>query len=155
MNFTDQQFTEVRISAEETFKSIGEVFCPVLGHRVSFNSLGLNHLKMKRWNHARDRADQYTRLKLLRLAPGVLKMSHTIQGKLESKRFERIKVNSRWEQKMVHVSYYEFIAITHGCRLRVVVKQIDSGPIYFWSLVPYWKQGKQGKRMFEGNPEED
>jgi len=95
------------------------------------------------------------RLRLLHLAPEVIKKSHTVQGILSGNRFERIKVNSRWETKMMYVTFYEFISIVKKCRVRIIVKQIGSARPYFWSIVPYWKQGDYGKKMFEGNPEED
>ena len=155
INFTDAQFEEVKIAAESKYKQIGDVQCPFLQGVVSFDAKGLDHIKFKRWNHARVKKDQWVRLKLLHLAPEVIKSSHTLQGIDEGNKFERIKVNSRWEQKTLHVVYYEFISIVKGCRIRIVVKKVDSGQAYFWSIVPYWKQGVYKKKMFEGNPEID
>jgi hypothetical protein len=143
----------LRVEAE--YKKIGEIYCPALGEKVFFNSQGIDHIKFKRWNCARLRDDQYIRLKLFHLVPGVIQNSKTIQGEKSGKRFERIKTNNRWEQKMVSVIYYEFIAITNGCRLRVIVKKVENGRFHFWSVIPYWKQSPQGKKMFEGDPEED
>lgn len=154
--FTNKEFVDLRISAEESYKKIVEVFCPALKSKVAFNAMGLDHIKMKRWNHARERKDQFIRLKYLHLVPEIVKTSRTIQGKKSGNKIERIKINSRWDQKMVLVTYYEFISIVNECRLRIVIKQIDNGPLYFWSIVPYWRQGDGGgKKMFEGNPEED
>ena len=153
--FTDEEFEKVKSIAEAEYKKIGDVQCPFLKTTVSFNAKGLDHLKLKRWNHAREKKDQWVRLKLLHLASEVIKSSHTLQGIDEGNKFERIKINSRWEKKMVRVAYYEFISVLQGCRIRIVVKKIDDGPAYFWSIVPYWKQGTFGKKMFEGNPEVD
>ncbi|MFZ2832200.1 MAG: hypothetical protein WAZ40_03545 [Minisyncoccia bacterium] len=153
--FTDEEFNKVKITAEEAYEKIGDVRCPFLGGTVAFNVKGLNHLKLKRWNHAREQKDQWVRLKLLHLAPEVLKKSNTLQGFDEVRKLERIKVNSRWEMKAVTVVYYEFISVLQGCRLRIIVKKIGDGPPYFWSIVPYWKQGAYKKKLFDGDPEID
>jgi len=56
------------------------------------------------------------------------------------------------------VSYYEFIAILDDKqdkkRIRVVIKQIQDGPKYFWSIIPFWKMDKKLKRrMHSGDLE--
>jgi len=56
---------------------------------------------------------------------------------------------------MILVRYYEFISVTHGCRVRIIVKRVGDGPAYFWSIIPYWKQTAYGNKMSEGNPEID
>jgi hypothetical protein len=154
-SFTDAEFEQAKQEAESMYAKIGEVQCPYLGAKVAFNAKGLDHLKMKRWNHARSRSDQYVRLKLLHLAPEIIKKSHTLQGLDEGKKFERIKVHSRWEEKMIFVQYFEFIAVIKNRRMRIIVKKVDDGPYYFWSIVPYWKQGEFRRKMFEGDPETD
>ena len=153
--FTQEEFEAVRARAEQDYRKIVEVPCPYLNDKIAFNAKGLDHIKLKKWNQARILNDQYVRLKLLHLAPLVLKKSHTLQGLDEGNKLERIKINSRWETKTCHVSYHEFIAVVSGRRIRIVVKKVDNSPYYFWSIVPYWKQGEYRKKMFEGNPEED
>lgn len=150
-----EEFDALKSEVEEAYQNIGEVSCPYLNSTVAFNAMGLDHLKMKRWNHARNGHDQLIRLKLLHLAPEILKKSHTLQGIEQGNRMERIKINSRWESRMILVSYHEFIGVLSGCRLRIVVKKVGNSPYYFWSIIPYWKQGDYRKKMFEGNPEED
>ncbi len=81
--------------------------------------------------------------------------SRTLQGIKNGNQFERIKVNSRWETKMVYVTYYEFISILDNCRIRIILKKVADGPIYFWSIVPYWRQRQNKREMFEGEPESD
>lgn len=153
--FTEAEFEQAKQAAEEMYAKIGEVPCPYLGAKVAFNAKGLDHIKMKRWNHARSRADQYVRLKLLHLAPEIIKKSHTLQGLDEGNKFERVKIHSRWENRMIFVQYFEFIAVIKNRRMRIVVKKVADGPHYFWSIVPNWKQGEFRKQIFEGNPETD
>lgn len=153
--FTKEEFDAVKTKAEKDYKSVTEVQCPYLNDIVAFNAKGLDHIKLKRWNHSRNEKDQFVRFKLLHLAPEILKKSHTLQGIDRGNRMERIKMNSRWESKMIMVSYHEFISVVSGCRVRIVVKKVGDSPYYFWSIVPYWKQGEYRKKMFEGNPQED
>lgn len=155
ISFTNKEFAELRLRVEQEYKAIPDARCPYLDCAVAFNAKGLDHIKFKAWNKARNRNDQYTRLKLIHLAPEVLRRSHTVQGIEQGKRFERVRVHSRWESKLLFVTYYEFIAVIKGCRTRVIVKQLGSTQPYFWSIIPYWKQGRFGKKLFDGNPETD
>ena len=160
ISFTKKEFDTLKTTAEDAYKLIGAVRCPYLQTDIAFNAKGLDHLKLKRWNHGRAEKDQFMRLKLLHLAPEILKQSRTLQGIKSSRHLERMKIHSRWEEKLVPVTYYEFISVQptpHGdqSRVRIVVKQIDGGQPYFWSIIPYWRQRDQGKELFEGDPEED
>ena len=58
---------------------------------------------------------------------------------------------------MKPVTYYEFIAIIRRNRLRVIVKQIEDGKKFFWSIVPFWGMDEQTmtRLLHEGIPEED
>jgi len=145
--FTKEEFGGVKTKAEEGYKNVVEVHCPYLNDKIAFNAKGLDHIKLKRWNHGRNEGDQLIRLKLLHLAPEIIKKSHTLQGIDQGNRMERIKVNSRWESRMTNVSYHEFIGVISGCRIKVIVKKVGDSP--------YWKQSDYRKKMFEGNPEED
>jgi hypothetical protein len=156
IRFTKKEFDELKSNSEDNYKKFGEINCPVLKKKVIFNVKGMDHLKTKSWNHPRNEHDQWMRFKLLHHAPHVIKNSHTLQGIEQGNKFERIKVNSRWETKMMHVRYFEFISIEYDCRIRIIVKQVGESQPYFWSIVPYWKQTNDRRRkMFEGNPEED
>ncbi len=149
-NFDTLKFDELKDRTETFFKEIGEVFCPYFQDKVTFNAKGLEHLKFKTKHHARPQADQYVRFKILHLAPEVLKLSRTIQGISHTKTFEYIRSNARTEYILKDVSYYEFIAILDDKqekkRVRVVVKQIEQGPKYFWSVIPFWKMDKETRK---------
>lgn len=158
LSFTDEQFEETKKKAEEFYKSITDgVDCPYFKEKIVFNAKGLEHLKFSRKNHARSRQDQYIRFKLLYLAPKILGLSRTIQGISDTFAFELIRSNSRNESILKPVSYYEFVAILDNFRARVVVKQVENGPKYFWSIIPFWKVDKEKKqrRMCYGKPGED
>ena len=78
-NFKDlDDFEKIKTGAENFYQSVGEIFCPYFQEKIPFNVKGLKHLKFKADQQARANQDQYARLKLLRLAPEVLKKSHTV-----------------------------------------------------------------------------
>ncbi len=142
MDLAMKKFEEVKSQAEDFYKKIGAIFCPYLKKSVSFSAKGLDHIKMKEWNRTRLVADQYMRLKLLRLAPLVLQSSHTLQEIKEEKNFERQKINSRWDKRLVSVKYYGFVAIINEARIKIIVKEIEGAQPHFWSIVPFWKQSR-------------
>lgn len=150
-------FNEVSQRGEDLYKSMGEIYCPYFKEKISFNAKGLEHLKFKRHEKARLEKDQYMRFKLISLAPEVLKLSHTLQGIYETKKFERTRMHSRTELVLKVVNYYEFIAVIKRNRVKVIVKQIDNGEKFFWSLIPFWGMNEDTMtRIFhDGFPEED
>jgi hypothetical protein len=97
------------------------------------------------------------RFKLLHLAPLVLGSSGTLQGVFETKRFEYIKINSKWNKVLKPVTYYEFISVIKRNRVKIIVKQIDNGKKIFWSIIPFWgmDNNTQLRVLHEGNVEED
>ncbi len=157
IRFTDQQFEETKNTGEVFYRSIGKVYCPYLKCDVSFNTQGLEHLKFKKREKARAISDQYMRFKLINLAPEILRSSHTLQGFLETKGFEKIRMQGRTDIVLKPVSYYEFIAVIKRNRIRVVIKQIDNGEKFFWSLIPFWrmKGSTMTRILHNGEPEED
>ena len=154
----DKNFEKVKSEAEKFYKSIGKVFCPYFGESISFNSKGLSHIKFKSKWDARDRKDQFMRLKNIKLAPEILKKSHTLQELKHAKTFVDIKTNSRKERILKQTVFYGFIAIIRDGnfdkRLKIIIKEVSGGEKHFWSIVPYWKSSKELK-LHSGNIEED
>lgn len=158
MEIEPEKFEKNKKDSEIFYKSIGEIYCPYLGATVSFNAKGLDHIKFKEWDKARSSIEQYVRLKLLRLAPEILKSSHTLQEYFETNRLERKKINARWEKAMVRVRYYGFVAIINGSRMKIIVKEVEGGQKFFWSIIPFWKNkrldnGKNEKILHNGDLE--
>lgn len=156
----DEKFEKVRQEAEICYQSIEPVWCPYLKTKVHFNSEGFEHLLFKTWNRTRKQAEQYVRLRLLPIAVKIIQKSHTLQEYDERRMFVRQKINSRWEQRAKLVRYYVFIAIdaARNVRLKVVVKEIEGGEKFFWSLYPSWRvatdvNGQQRKVFYSGNLE--
>src|SRR3989344_5088624 len=156
-NYSEADFEEISKKAAGFYNTIGEVRCSYFGEKVVFNTVGLKHLKFKSDKAARPHSEQYARLKLITIAPQVLSLSRTVQGVWHTKHFERIRVHSRTDTILKSVSYYEFIAVLESVRVKVIVKQIDEGERFFWSIIPYWKIDSVNSRrvLHSGNPEHD
>ena len=152
-----ENIEEVRIKGEEFYKTLTDVHCPYFKDKVYFNAQGLEHLKFKQKRKARPQQDQYMRLKLLHLAPIVLRASATLQGIWETKTFERVRVHGRTDSVLTNVEYYEFVAVIEKIRVKVIVKQVKDGQRFFWSIIPYWGVDKntQKRKLYSGYPEED
>jgi hypothetical protein len=156
-NFNNEEFDKIKAETENFYKTIGSVLCPYFKEKIAFNAKGLRHLKFKSDQQARSHQDQCVRLKLLYLAPEIIKKSHTLQGIWKIRRFETQNINSRWEHAMKDVIFYEFIAVLDNIRVKVIVKEVQGGEKYFWSIIPYWGIDKiNSKRvLYSGDPEHD
>lgn len=156
-NLNEKDFEEIKKGAESLYETIGEVYCPYFKEKIVFNVKGLKHLKFKSDRQARSRTDQYARLKLLHLAPQILKASYTLQGIWQTKQFEMLKTNSRWEYLLKEVIFYEFIAVLNNIRAKVIVKKTQGGEKHFWSIIPHWGIDKENRKriLYSGNPEYD
>jgi len=55
------------------------------------------------------------------------------------------------------VTYYEFVAVVEKIRVKVIVKQIEGGNMFFWSIIPYWGVDKNTKKrkLYSGYPKDD
>lgn len=50
---------------------------------------------------------------------------------------ERQHRHGRWEEILMVVTYYEFVAMVHRRSFKVIVKQLPRGERIFWSLIPF------------------
>ena len=157
-NFKDNaDFEAVREKAEAFYATIDTVRCPYFQSKVAFNAKGIRHLKFKSDEVARSREDQYSRLKLVHLAPEVLKLSKTVQGIWNTQCLEIQKTNSRWERSLKNVTFYEFMAVLNNVRVKVIVKEVLGGEKHFWSVIPFLgiDKDKSKRILHSGDPEND
>jgi len=141
-------FEKIREKGEVLYQTFGKVYCPYFKEKISFSSSGLNHIKFKRVEMARPPVDQRMRFKLLYLAPEVIARSHTLQGECVISKFERVRKNNRSDKVLSLVTFYEFIAVMGRNRVKVIIKQIESGEKFFWSLIPFWgTDAASGRRI--------
>jgi ketopantoate reductase len=156
LTFTDGDFTQILQKAQAVYPTFGAIKCPYFGENVQFNAQDLEHLRRKAWNRGRDRVDQFMRLKHISRAPEILRLSRTVQGIQETHEWERRRRHGQWEKLLVAVTYYEFVAVLDRRRFKVIVKQLPAGDRIFWSLIPFWRQSEQGRRLLHnGNPAQD
>ena len=113
------------------YKSLEKIKCPYLDKNISFNSKGLKHLKFNGQGKARSLKEQEFRFILLKYAREILEKSHTLQGYLSEEREEKIRKYGKNEIKKIKVNYYEFIAIIDTKRIKIILKQINEGNIFF------------------------
>ena len=154
----DVNLEKVKTEAQELFKKIGKVRFPYLQSEVSFNREGLKHIKFKRDTEARNRDDQFIRLKHIKFAPRILEKSGTLQELRREKGFVRVKTNTRNERVLKWITYYGFVSVINDSgyqkRLKIVVREVEGGQPHFWSLIPHWKRNKE-LQLFSGNLAED
>lgn len=155
IDFTQEQFDEIKTKGEALYKSLGEVYCPYFKEKVVFNSYGLEHLKFKGRNKTRSQNDRYMRFKLLGKAPEVINLTHTLQGINVTQHFEKIRVHSRTDLVLKPVTYFEFVAIIKRVRIKVILKQIDNQEKFFWSIIPFWGMNTEtmNRILHSGDPE--
>jgi hypothetical protein len=156
LEFTDEEFNQVLHKAQDFYRSIGQIRCPYFREVIHFDPEGLEHLRRKSWNRGRSRNDQFMRLKHLWAAPEIVRQSQTVQGVSHSNDRIRQHRHVRWEEVFSPVTYYEFITVLKDRRFKVIVKQLKDGKRIFWSLIPFWRQTKEGKRVLhDGDPATD
>jgi hypothetical protein len=157
LEFTDEEFKFILQKAQELYATIDLVRCPYFpGTVIRFNTQGFEHLRRKSWNRGRPRHDQFMRLKYLKMAPAILRLSNTVQGIYYS--HERIRQHShgRWVEVFSPATFYEFVAVIESRRFKVIVKLTAADELLFWSIIPYWRHTERGTRvLYEGNPAED
>lgn len=154
---SEELFQKTKEKAEATYQAVGSVNCPYLKAQVNFDATGLAHIKFKSWTRPRSPFDQYVRLKLLHLAPEVLRSSHTVQGIWNTSLWERRKKHGQWEKILKPVTYYEFVAVIGKVRVKVIVKLVEGGELHFWSIIPFWRMNEvtKNRKLYDGDLEND
>jgi hypothetical protein len=162
MEISEEKLKEVKARAKIFYNQLDKIYCPYLARQINFNEEGFGHLLSKSWNKGRSSVEQYTRLRILPRVVEIIKLSHTLQEFDERELVVRQKINSRWEKRMKKVRYYVFIALLkeHNFRIKIVIKEIEGGQPFFWSVYPSWRvqkdtNGNKKKVFYFGNLEED
>ena len=162
MEIDGDKFNLAKDNAKRYYESLREVFCPYLEEKIHFNSEGFEHILNKSWNRGRSSVERYIRFRLLPKVVEIIRKSYTIQEYDERKSFVRQRINSRWEKRLKNVKYFVFIAllIEHKIKFKIIIKQIEGGQPFFWSVYPSWRiergeNGTERKIFYSGNLEED
>jgi len=156
LSFSNEDFADVLFKAHAIYAITHQLNCPYFLGPVEFTPQGFEHLRRKSWNRGRERRDQFMRLKHIRYAFDIVRLARTVQGIQETYDWERRHRHGRWEKLQIAVTYYEFVAVMDKRRFKVIVKRLPGGQRVFWSLIPFWRQTQEGKRVLhDGDPAHD
>ncbi|HAM88717.1 MAG: hypothetical protein US83_C0003G0044 [Candidatus Falkowbacteria bacterium GW2011_GWC2_38_22] len=154
----NNNFENIKKSAESFYGKIGKVNCPALKELVYFNSEGFNHLLYKN-KSVRTQKEQALKLKFLAIGKEIIELSTTYQEYDESLKEIQVKQFKRKVMKTVMIKYWGLVAIIRGCRVKVIVRQIGEGKKHFWSVMPTWGYDHYRDTKFviksKGNLDED
>ena len=120
--------------AKKTYKKIGRITCPALDNEyVNFTNVGFNHLirKLK----IRSRRDQKKRFAFLIYAEEIIKNPNAsiIYRKTEKK--IKVKHYGRRIFQTAIVQYWAFVQNIKKWKIKVVIRQVNSGAKHFYSIV--------------------
>jgi hypothetical protein len=117
------------------YKSIKEVFCPILGENIVFNSKGFHHLSFDGTGRKRTIKEQKYKMGLLPLVIPVIKNSNRI-FKYEKERY------SKSLGKYFEIWVLQEIVGKNNVTVFVVLRRIGTGNITFLSV---WKKKDKQK----------
>jgi hypothetical protein len=163
MDIDDKKLAERTRATKAEYKRIKTIRCPFFGEEIHFSDDGFKHMLYKgKFNKKkRDKSTQYMRLKLFSLACRLIKETKTLQEYYSTKHFVRVRNNKRREKVLKEVEYWAFIAIIKNRRIKVIIKQYESGDKKFWSVIPNWSIAKKRGSLeeeiinYSGNLESD
>lgn len=157
-----EKLEKIKLEIKALYEATKSVRCPYLDEDVFFNNSGFSHLLTRSWNRGRSTLEQYQRLRLFPRAVEVIKKSHLVQEHEVRHDFVRTSANSKWGKTLKNITYYAFVSVFPqvGLRIKVVVKQVEGGRPFFWSVYPSWKieidgEGYKKKVFCSGNLETD
>ncbi len=111
------------------YKSIGNVFCPLLNEDVIFNAKGFHHLRYNGLGQARPVAEQIHRMELLPFAAQIIKEATSI-----------FDYRNRYEKTIgKYVNYWEFQKRIDGKLITAIIRRVGTGSYSFYSI---WKNRK-------------
>jgi hypothetical protein len=109
--------------AKKEYRKIGYVECPAFDdEKIYFTSAGFNHL-LRKGRKAREKAEQYERMLLMKFAPRIIK---------SSKKF--IKSNHSIIKNKPDAHFWSLMSVVNGQKLTVIIRQLDKHPKHFFSI---------------------
>ena len=133
------KYTELKNKTYRSYKKIKQVYCPYMKTTVVFNAKGFWHMIYTGRNEKRDISTQKLRFILLKKAVAVIRITTTLQE----------------YEKEPRIEYHGFIAIIDNWKIKVIVKKIGNGALFFWSVIPNWRTRRKEKFLFKGDMEKD
>ena len=139
-----ENFEELKKRVKAYYDSIGEIHCPYFQGTVKLTSDGFSHLVAKGTQKKKERsqAEQSMRLRLVKWAVRILRVTTTVQEFEINHAFIESLHHNRVEHILKPVKYWGFIAIVEGMKIKVIVRQSGESDRVFWSVMPNWKTRK-------------
>ena len=72
-------YDQNRENTKEYLKSIGNVYCPALDERISFNMKGFKHIIYPKGRHVRDEKSHLLRFNLIKPSKKLIELTTTLQ----------------------------------------------------------------------------
>ena len=123
---------DYKLEIKSFFNKIKQVKSPALAEIVYFNAKGMNHLLYKKNRNSRSKDRIKTNFILLPRAIQLLEKS------------------TFWQEESYYVRdgdryfFWAFEAVIDGRRIKVIVRQVNSGKKHFWSVIPAWRKNRNG-----------
>jgi hypothetical protein len=135
----EEKYLQEKENAHEFFTANPTMRSAALG-KIKLNADGFFHLTHKDLHHKRDKKNQMKRFELLKYLKQILEGMKFYQEYLEDRTLVKVKRNKTILLETKLVRYWAFVAIINDrIRVKVILKKIGEGSIFFWSIIPSWK----------------
>lgn len=143
---------ELKKLTKERYSKLGEIYCYPLKNHVKFNSDGFYHMLFKSSREKRTVAQQHARLVLVPLIKPVLYNAKRIH----ETRIDEVYVNGVKKTRTCY-SFIEYVGENQDVKVKVVVRKIENGGLYFHSVMkvnksPFKNKNTLNKESMIGVP---
>lgn len=146
---------ETMHEAKRAYDAQASIFCPFFGETVILNAEGFYHLTHKPNRQPRNVNEQKLKLRLLKKALRVLRVTGTLQeyrkslepvGEPNTKGFKDMRPVEHW-------AFHDIVGEKRRFLIRVIVRRVGDGKLHFWSVMPHGKIERQ--RLYQEGIEAD
>ncbi len=135
MQKQESENLKIVISTTKNFyKSIKEIYCPILNTKIIFNSIGLRHLMYKPDGTARNSKEVVYKMKLFPLAIPTIKNA----VRIAEERKINFRVNRKKNSKHKRAKTFSLVAIVgkkNPVAVRVIILRVGNGNYSFYSIM--------------------
>ena len=123
---------DYKLKIKSFFNQVRQVQNPALGEIIYFNAKGINHLLYKNNRNLRQKDRIKANFILLPRATKLLEKSTFWQEE------------SHYVKDKSKYFFWAFEAVVDQRRIKVIVRQVNSGKKHFWSVIPAWRKNRYG-----------
>jgi len=127
-------YSKSREKAKNIYSRLDKVICPALGNaEISFSRIGFNHL-IRKGRTLRTKSEQKRRFVLIKyIHQIILDPNATILFRESIIKEKVVRGNKRIFIKS-HAKFWTFVSNINGCKIKVVIRQMDNGKLQFLSV---------------------